>query len=297
MKNNPQIEIIPNFLYFEVKSQSFAQSQNNQIYYFSVNTNPEFQYFPFYNDFGPPSILQIHKFYNLLLSLLSTNSSQKIIFYSSNNPKLLSNSIIYIASFRMIYLKLDPKQTYIPFIPLESLTIPFCDASGKKSMYNLSIFSCLKSIYKSINLGWYDPSTFSQEEWEKYDQIKNGDMNWIIPHKILAFATPFKKKEFSNSYIAVTPNDIIPTIKKFGITHIVRLCHIFYDQQIFLESGIKHTELYFMDGSIPPMKIREDFLTICESDDIVGVHCKAGLGRTFVYFISISIRKRTYEVF
>lgn len=39
--------------------------------------------------------------------------------------------------------------------------------------------------------------------------------------------------------------------------------------------------MYFIDGSVPPAKIVEDFLKIAESEPgAMAVHCKAGLGRT-----------------
>jgi cell division cycle 14 len=39
--------------------------------------------------------------------------------------------------------------------------------------------------------------------------------------------------------------------------------------------------LYFIDGSIPPDHIVNDFLKLCENEKgSIAVHCKAGLGRT-----------------
>lgn len=32
-----------------------------------------------------------------------------------------------------------------------------------------------------------------QEEYEHVDKIENGDMNWIVPHKFLAFSGPLSK--------------------------------------------------------------------------------------------------------
>jgi cell division cycle 14 len=49
----------------------------------------------------------------------------------------------------------------------------------------------------------------------------------------------------------------------------------------FLSIGIKHSALYYLDGSNPPEKILQQFLRICESaPGAIAVHCKAGLGRT-----------------
>ena len=50
---------------------------------------------------------------------------------------------------------------------------------------------------------------------------------------------------------------------------------------MFVKNGIKHHDLYFMDGSTPPNDIVQKFFDICEKEKgAIAVHCKAGLGRT-----------------
>lgn len=41
-----------------------------------------------------------------------------------------------------------------------------------------------------MKLGWYNPQTFKVKEYEEYERVDNGDMNWIIPGKFLAFSSP-----------------------------------------------------------------------------------------------------------
>lgn len=48
-----------------------------------------------------------------------------------------------------------------------------------------------------------------------------------------------------------------------------------------MEAGIKHLDLYFIDGSTPSKEIIKQFLDAVEAEKgAVAVHCKAGLGRT-----------------
>ena len=62
---------------------------------------------------------------------------------------------------------------------------------------------------------------------------------------------------------------------------VIRLNRKYYDERKFIQAGIDHAELYFLDGSTPPPQILARFLQLCESvDGAVAVHCKAGLGRT-----------------
>ena len=44
--------------------------------------------------------------------------------------------------------------------------------------------------------------------------------------------------------------------------------------------GIRHYELYFLDGSVPTEEIAKRFVAIVRKEKAVAVHCKAGLGRT-----------------
>jgi cell division cycle 14 len=45
-----------------------------------------------------------------------------------------------------------------------------------------------------MKLGWYNPKTFNYKEYEEYEKVDNGDMNWIIPGKFLAFSSPSPQK-------------------------------------------------------------------------------------------------------
>ncbi|CAE7510514.1 CDC14A, partial [Symbiodinium pilosum] len=54
-----------------------------------------------------------------------------------------------------------------------------------------------------------------------------------------------------------------------------------YDRRRFVDHGLKHVDLYFLDGSCPDREIISKFLYIVENEpSAVAVHCKAGLGRT-----------------
>lgn len=61
----------------------------------------------------------------------------------------------------------------------------------------------------------------------------------------------------------------------------MRLNEAKYDRQKFLANGINHTDLFFIDGTVPPLAIEKKFLDLSESDKgVLAIHCKAGLGRT-----------------
>ncbi len=106
-------------------------------------------------------------------------------------------------------------------------------------------------------------------------------MNWIIPNKFLAFSSPSNSPTDSEGYRTFTPEDYAPLFKKWKINLVIRLNKITYEKSKFVQNGIKHMELYFIDGSTPSDQIIDDFLAVTEKEkNSVAVHCKAGLGRT-----------------
>lgn len=92
-------------------------------------------------------------------------------------------------------------------------------------MYNLNILDCLRAVNKvllmgftcifisivalndkkslsddskALQYGWLDFSNFDVEEYEHYERAENGDLNWIIPGKFLAFSGPHPKSKIEN---------------------------------------------------------------------------------------------------
>jgi cell division cycle 14 len=111
--------------------------------------------------------------------------------------------------------------------------------------------------------------------------VENGDWNWIIPGKFLAFSNPSNTNSDHYGFYNYTPDDYSPTFKKMGITGIVRLNNRTYDESRFVRQGINHYDLFFTDGSVPPPNIVAQFLELSEREQgALAVHCKAGLGRT-----------------
>ncbi len=56
----------------------------------------------------------------------------------------------------------------------------------------------LSTIHQALQFGWLDFSNFDVEEYEHYERAENGDLNWIIPGKFLAFSGPHPKSKIEN---------------------------------------------------------------------------------------------------
>lgn len=112
-------------------------------------------------------------------------------------------------------------------------------------------------------------------------KAENGDFNWIIPDRFIAFCGPHARSRLESGYHQHSPETYIPYFKNHNVTTIIRLNKKMYDAKRFTDAGFDHHDLFFADGSTPTDTIVKEFLDICENaEGAIAVHCKAGLGRT-----------------
>lgn len=112
-------------------------------------------------------------------------------------------------------------------------------------------------------------------------QVQNGDFNWLVPQKFLAFCGPHAQSKIDNGYPLHAPEAYFPYFKLHKVSTIIRLNKKIYDAKRFIKGGFQHEDLFFIDGSTPSDEILQQFLEICEkAAGGIAVHCKAGLGRT-----------------
>jgi cell division cycle 14 len=52
---------------------------------------------------------------------------------------------------------------------------------------------CLRGLHYAMKLGWFNFKKFDIVEYEHYEKIENGDLNWIVPNKLVAFSSPYDK--------------------------------------------------------------------------------------------------------
>ena len=101
----------------------------------------------------------------------------------------------------------------------------------------------------------------------------------------MAFMGPIEKRDANQRY-GHHPNKYVEIFKRFNVTRVVRLNEEKYDKKYFLQAGIEHNDLFFIDGSTPPDSIVEAWMKVTDehfvNDDAgaIAIHCKAGLGRT-----------------
>ena len=101
--------------------------------------------------------------------------------------------------------------------------------------------------------------------------MENGDFNWIVPNKLIAFCDPQTYTKSNLNYFEL----YLKYFSKHNVTTVIRLNQSQYDPAIFTSKGIKHYDLIFTDGGTPTDFILKQFLQICQTaPGNVAVHCK-----------------------
>ncbi|XP_063263686.1 dual specificity protein phosphatase CDC14A isoform X1 [Prinia subflava] len=273
-------EFVKDRLYFATLRTKPKSTVNT--HYFC--TDEELIYENFYGDFGPLNLAMLYRYcckLNKKLKYFSL-SRKKIVYYTTFDQRKRANAAFLIGAYAVIYLKKTPEEAYRTLVSGSNPPyLPFRDASFGNCTYNLTILDCLQGVNKAVQHGFFDFKTFDVDEYEHYERVENGDFNWIIPGKFLAFSGPHPKSKLENGYPLHAPEAYFPYFKKHNVTSIIRLNKKIYEAKRFTDAGFEHYDLFFIDGSTPSDSIVQRFLNICENaDGAIAVHCKAGLGRT-----------------
>ncbi|XP_075684948.1 dual specificity protein phosphatase CDC14B isoform X3 [Rhinoderma darwinii] len=250
-------------------------------HYFSIDD--ELLYENFYSDFGPLNLAMLYKYCCKLNKKLKSFSltKKKVVHYTSCDKKKQANAAFLIGSFAILYLKKLPEETY-RILQMGNVTyLPFRDASFGTCSFHLTLLDCFHALHKAVQYEFFDFRIFDLEEYQHYERAENGDFNWIVPEKFLAFSGPHQKSKIENGYPHHAPDAYFPYFREHEVSTVVRLNKKMYDAKRFTDAGFEHHDLFFIDGSTPSDPIVKKFLNICENaEGAIAVHCKAGLGRT-----------------
>ncbi|XP_045507492.1 tyrosine-protein phosphatase CDC14 homolog [Colias croceus] len=272
-------EIIRDRLYFATLKTGYKPKPTRNSKYFHIED--EIVYENFYFDFGPYHLCHLYQFCNKLNEELEKNPKKKIVFYTSNNETLRLNAAYLIGSYQIIYLGSSPGAVYKQLTEGTWSLLNFRDASGGPPLFDISLLDVLQGIKVAHDARFFDFEHFDADQYLFYEKVENGDLNWIIPSKMLAFSGPHHRSRLDRGYPLHSPEHYHEYFKKHHVTTIVRLNKKSYDARQFTSHGFEHRELFFVDGSVPSDLIVNRFIRISEmAKGAVAVHCKAGLGRT-----------------
>mmetsp|Transcript_58125 Transcript_58125/g.123428 ORF Transcript_58125/g.123428 Transcript_58125/m.123428 type:complete len:395 (-) Transcript_58125:118-1302(-) len=278
------VELVPNLLYWATLNSPTLPRDTPRTHFFSTDNNKIFQYEPFFADFGPLNLGQTYRYCKMLDDILKdpTKRGKKIIHCCSADPKKRSNSAYLICSYLVIIQRQSAENAFAPFNFCQPPLMPYRDATASPvSVFPLTVQDCLHGLEHSIRMNLFDWERFNVESYEFFEKVENGDMSWVLPGRMLAFAGPYPTNRDEQGYPTWTPEDYVPLFQDAGINLVVRLNRKMYDKKRFVDHNIKHVDLYFPDGTCPSREIIGKFLHIAENErGPIAIHCKAGLGRT-----------------
>ncbi|XP_017888215.1 dual specificity protein phosphatase CDC14C-like isoform X2 [Ceratina calcarata] len=276
-------EFIKDRLYFATLRTTTKPKSTLSTHYFSIDD--ELTYQNFYDDFGPLNLAMLYHYCQKVNKKLKTLTLRKrrIVHYTSVNPAKRVNAAFLIGSYAILYCKYTAEEAYncLTSSPDSPPFIMFRDASICSPWYEISLSECLSAIYKCHRLGFFNFQDFCVKEYEYFEKVENGDLNWIVPGKFLAFCGPYAKYKVENGYPFHAPESYFTYFRYNNVSTIVRLNKKMYDASTFTDAGFDHKHLFFVDGSTPTDSIMQQFLKIAENaKGAIAVHCRAGLGRT-----------------
>lgn len=215
---------------------------------------------------------------------------RKIVVHKcSGQAKHASNAAVLMGAYMVFELGMTTEEIVRRFSKGKKRFQPFLDAGVEPDGFKLLVEDCCKALEGAKAKGWYNPDTFDVDEYERLNDLTmddTGDMNWIVPGKLLAMTSPS-----INRAEGMPPLNYIDFFKAAGISAVVRLNEKLYIDEDFYRHGIRVYPMELIDGGTPNENMITDFLMQAEleiegREGAVAVHCRAGQGRTGTFCAS-----------
>lgn len=250
-----------------------------------IKNSPNFitsSYYHEYNsfvkyDYGPINISNIIKFINFIDDIINNNKNKSKVIeyyvYETDKKYDLLNCFFLFGCYLIHKHNYSVPEILFNFTPFfDDIVHYYTDCITNDGGYVITFKDCLNTFYFITKNNIINIETFDIDEYDKLINFKNIDMT-IILNKFIAMSCP------SNYNIQNT----IDILKEKNVKKIIRLNQKNYDTQLFTDNDIKIYDLYFEDMKTPSINIIKKFFNIVNKtnfEELIAIHCHAGLGRT-----------------
>ena len=282
------VNVFQNKLFFIITKQPPKEKQK----WICFNTDSDYRYYPFCDDFGPFNLAAVYRFCAKVRKLISTSKSDQILYYTTGDARQAANCAFLMAACVVMELGQTAESTKSWLTDLGELLAVFRDASYGTAPFEMLVADCIDGLAKAKRAGLvaFDECGFDVEEYELLDDPANGDLHVVVPDRFVAFKGPRDDAVSDSGPWAdrgglrdFHPSFYVPLFQQLGVTVVVRLNERRYDAAHFERAGIAVRDLYFDDCTAPPLGVVFRFFRAADEEaggGAVAVHCKAGLGRT-----------------
>ena len=272
---------IYNNLYIDIhideEETKYLIQTKRQNFYFS--TSHYESYIPFNNDYGPINIYNIFEFcvqihYRLTHPKIQNRNIVYYIYNDVNGYYLLNTLLLFSVFILTHYKKTANEVILIMHHHFNHCPTYFIDCVTPDGGYISSLTDCIHAISYLLQNNITNVQSFNYNDFMYCLDFPERDMT-IIPHRIIAMIEPNVEK------ITQIKQELV----KRNVKHIIQLNDdIEYDKSIFIDK-MTHNNMSFEDCSTPSIDLAMEFVSFLKKteNDIIAIHCKAGLGRTGLF--------------
>lgn len=180
---------------------------------------------------------------------------------TASHPHNKANAAVLVGAWQVLFHELTATQAYSALKAAEPFQ-PFRDASCGPSQFSLTVLhvlhvrppctTChspflarvpsrmrlpshapahlctfLQGIQRARDVGimdWANPRTpFDLRKYEHYEQVINGDLNWILPGRFIAVSGPTCRKREHSVYGTLGCEDYVDIFREEGVSAVMRL--------------------------------------------------------------------------
>jgi cell division cycle 14 len=249
-----------------------------------LEAGTEMEYCPFADDFGPLNMAKLSQFMNILRHAIRSRKGRKVVYSVPSSARSLANAVFLMGAYLIVELGFNSNDAWTCFSIVEPKIEMYRDAQETPTNFKIEVIDCWRGLERANNLNWIEST--DMEEYAHYSNLLEGDLNAIIPDKLIAFRGPVQLPA-AKEYVDVggvrffASSFYVPPFLDMGVSTVIQLNSRQYDTAPLETAGIRCIRIELDEGAIPSSSdVLAFFDAVAAADGAVAVHCKKGLGRT-----------------